>query len=314
MCPLPSPFSRYRGRFAPSPTGPLHFGSLVAALGSYLQARHQGGEWLVRIEDLDPPREVAGASDLILSTLDRYGFEWDGEVWYQSRRHAVYLEVLDELSRNGLSYRCGCSRKQVAEQQKRLGLPAGIYPGSCRLEQASVHRQHAIRINTEGQHVAFVDGVQGRIEQDVEHEVGDFVLRRADGFFAYQLAVVVDDAAQGINEIVRGSDLLDSTARQIALQRLLGYSTPAYMHLPVAVNELGQKLSKQTYAPALAADNPLPALWLALQFLGQAPIDELLEGDLNSFWRWAIDNWNAQSIPRTLTIPYPGQRNQAHSP
>lgn len=259
----------------------------------------------MRIEDLDPPREVAGSSDLILSTLERYGFEWDGEVWYQSRRHAIYLEVLDELARNGLSYRCGCSRKQVAEQQQWLGLPTGVYPGSCRLQQASPHAQHAIRINTEGQRVAFVDGIQGPIEEDVEHEVGDFVLRRADGFFAYQLAVVVDDAAQGITEIVRGSDLLNSTARQIVLQRLLGYPTLAYHHLPVAVNELGQKLSKQTYAPALSLDNPLPTLWLALQFLGQQPLQELLEGELSSFWEWAIGNWNVRAIPRTLALPYP---------
>lgn len=297
--------ARYRGRFAPSPTGPLHFGSLVAALGSYLQARHQDGEWLVRIEDLDPPREVPGASHAILTTLERYGFEWDGELWYQSQRHAVYLDILDELARSGLSYRCGCSRKQVMEQQQRLGLPAGVYPGTCRSRQASPHDQHAIRLNTEAQRVSFVDGIQGPIEQDVEHEVGDFVLRRADGFFAYQLAVVVDDAAQGITEIVRGSDLLDSTARQIVLQRQLGYPTPDYHHLPVAVNELGQKLSKQTYAPALSADNPLPALWRALEFLGQRPLPELLEGDLASFWRWAIGNWNAQAIPRKLAIPYP---------
>lgn len=296
--------TRYRGRFAPSPTGPLHFGSLVAALGSYLQARHQGGEWLVRIEDLDPPRELAGASDLILSTLERYGFEWDGEVWYQSRRHTVYLEVLAELARSGLSYRCGCSRREVAERQQRLGLPAGVYPGTCRTKDVSPHAHHAIRVITEGQHVALVDGIQGPIEQNVEHEVGDFVLRRADGFFAYQLAVVVDDAAQGITEIVRGSDLLDSTARQIALQRLLDYPTPAYHHLPVAVNELGQKLSKQTFAPALSTENPLPTLWLALRFLGQRPPRELLEGELASFWRWAIGNWQAQAIPRKLAIPY----------
>jgi glutamyl-Q tRNA(Asp) synthetase len=257
----------------------------------------------VRIEDLDPPREVAGANDLILATLERYGFEWDGEVWYQSRRHAVYLEVLAGLAHNGLSYRCGCSRKQVAEQQQRQGLPPGDYPGTCRRQQASPHRQHAIRLNTEGQRVGFLDAVQGAIEQDVEHEVGDFVLRRADGLFAYQLAVVVDDAAQGITEIVRGSDLLGSTARQIALQRQLGYPTPSYLHLPVAVNELGQKLSKQTFAPALAMDNPLPALWLALRFLGQQPARELLEGELESFWRWALANWNAEAIPRTLALP-----------
>lgn len=304
----------YIGRFAPSPTGPLHFGSLIAALGSYLEARHQGGKWLVRIEDLDPPREVAGASQLILSTLERYGFEWDGEVWYQSRRHAIYLEVLEELARRGLSYRCGCSRKQVSEQQQQLGLPPGVYPGTCRSNQASRHSQHAIRLNTEGQRIHFTDGIQGPLAQDVEHEVGDFVLRRADGLFAYQLAVVVDDAAQGITDIVRGSDLLDSTARQIVLQRLLGYATSAYHHLPVAVNQQGQKLSKQTFAPALPMDNPLPQLYRALDFLGQEPPPELLEGEPDSFWQWAIENWQMSAIPRTLAIPYPGRPPRAHTP
>ena len=299
----------YIGRFAPSPTGPLHFGSLIAAIGSYLHARQQDGRWLVRIEDLDPPREVAGASDIILATLERYGFEWDGEVWYQSRRHAIYLEVLNELEHLGLSYRCGCSRKQVSEQRQRLGLPAGVYPGSCRTIQASPHSRHAIRVNTEGQKAAFVDGIQGPIEQDVERQVGDFVLRRADGLFAYQLAVVVDDAAQGISDIVRGSDLLDSTARQIVLQRLLNYPTPAYHHLPVAVNQQGQKLSKQTFAPALEMNNPLPTLWQALNFLGQQPPQELKEGDLDSFWRWAIANWRTSAIPRTRTIPYSGENS-----
>lgn len=297
----------YIGRFAPSPTGPLHFGSLVAALGSYLQARHRCGDWLVRIEDLDPPREVTGASELILTTLERYGFEWDGDIWYQSHRHAIYLEVLDELAHHGLSYRCGCSRRQVNEQRQYLGLPVGVYPATCRTNQAGSHSRHAIRLNTEGQRVNFVDGIQGQIEQDVEHQVGDFVLRRADGLFAYQLAVVVDDAAQGITEIVRGSDLLDSTARQIVLQRLLGYPTPDYYHLPVAVNQHGQKLSKQTFATPLPSDNPLTMLWQALSFLGQQPPRELLDGELGSFWQWAIVNWRTSAIPRTLAIPYTGE-------
>lgn len=261
----------------------------------------------MRIEDLDPPREVEGAGALILTTLERYGFEWDGEVWYQSRRHAIYIEVLDELARHGLSYRCGCSRKQASEQQQRLGLPIGVYPGTCRTNQAGPHSRHAIRLNTSGQRVDFVDAVQGPIEQDVERAVGDFVLRRADGLFAYQLAVVVDDAAQGITDIVRGSDLLDSTARQIVLQQLLGYPTPTYHHLPIAVNRQGQKMSKQTFAPALPMDNPLPALWQALRFLGQQPPPELLEGELTSFWQWAIANWRSSSIPRTLAKPYPGE-------
>lgn len=294
----------YRGRFAPSPTGPLHFGSLVAALGSYLEARHHGGEWLVRMEDLDPPREVAGASRLILETLERLGFEWDGQVWFQSRRHEAYLEVLDRLYHDRLTYRCACSRKMIAERIQQLGLPPGVYPGSCRNNSASPHQQHAIRVLTEGQKVSFDDALQGTVSQDVEREVGDFVLRRADGLFAYQLAVVVDDAEQGITHVVRGSDLLDSTPRQIALQRLLGYPTPKYLHLPVAVNAEGQKLSKQTFAPAVNADDPLPALVTALRFLGQNPPPELLEGDLDSFWRWAVTNWQADALPRKLSIPF----------
>lgn len=297
---------RYRGRFAPSPTGPLHFGSLVAAVGSYLDARNRSGEWLVRIEDLDPPREVVGASKLILETLERYGFEWDGPVLYQSRRHDIYLEILAQLEREGLTYRCSCSRKQIAEQADRLGLPSGVYPGTCRNRQASPHRPHAIRLLSEGPETSFEDALQGTIRQDVEREVGDFVLHRADGLFAYQLAVVVDDALQGITDIVRGSDLLDSTPRQIVLQQRLGYPTPRYAHLPVAVNADGQKLSKQTFATALDPANPVPSLCKALGFLGQQPPVELLQADLDSLWHWAIEHWQAEAVPRTLSLPYPG--------
>ncbi len=301
---MTEPTNRYRGRFAPSPTGPLHFGSLVAALGSYLEARHRQGEWLVRMEDLDPPREIPGASRLILETLERFGFEWDGPVWFQSQRHEVYMEVLSQLQHNGMAYRCGCSRKMIAEQMKQQGLAPGIYPGNCRTRPASQHQRHAIRLLTEGQQAAFEDTLQGDISQDVEREVGDFVLRRADGLFAYQLAVVVDDAEQGVTHVVRGSDLLDSTPRQIVLQRQLELPSPNYLHLPVAVNAQGQKLSKQTFAPAVDPDNPLPALWEGLRFLGQRPPHELLEGDLVSFWQWAVSHWQAASLPRKLAIPY----------
>jgi len=295
----------YRGRFAPSPTGPLHIGSLIAAIGSYLQARSQGGEWLVRMEDLDPPREVPGAADAILHTLECYGFEWDGPVLYQSQRTEAYLETLAQLRHEGHSYRCGCSRKAIAEAGERLGLPAGVYPGSCRNRHIAERQRHAIRLLLPEGEIDFVDGIQGRYGQRLEREVGDFVLRRADGLFAYQLAVVVDDAYQGITEVVRGSDLLDNTPRQIALQQVLGLPTPHYRHLPVVVNAQGQKLSKQTFAPALDDDNPLPALWLGLEFLGQRPIPELMEGEIDSLWRWAMDNWNSETIPRTLgrTLP-----------
>jgi glutamyl-Q tRNA(Asp) synthetase len=296
----------YRGRFAPSPTGPLHFGSLIAAIGSYLQARSQGGLWLLRMEDLDPPREPPGAADAILRTLEHYGFEWDGSVLYQSRRHEAYLDALRQLRREGQSYRCNCSRKQISEKGQRLGLPAGVYPGSCRTAAIGERQPHAIRLLVPEGVIGFDDGIQGPFAQQLEQEVGDVVLRRADGLFAYQLAVVVDDAFQGITEVVRGSDLLDNTPRQIALQRALGLPTPGYLHLPVALNARGEKLSKQTFAPALDGSRPLPALWQGLDFLGQQPPPELLQGDLDSLWCWAVEHWHRESIPRKLGYPLNG--------
>lgn len=296
----------YHGRFAPSPTGPLHFGSLVAAIGSYLQARHHGGSWRVRIEDLDPPREMLGTADAILRTLEQYGFEWDGTVLYQSSRHEAYREALEQLRRDGRSYRCNCSRKQISEEAHRLGLPAGVYPGSCRTSAISGHQPHAIRLLCSEAEISFTDGIQGHFSQRLEEEVGDFVLRRADGLFAYQLAVVVDDAYQGITEVVRGSDLLDNTPRQIALQQALGLDSPDYLHLPVVLNSQGQKLSKQNFAPALDTAQPLPVLWQGLAFLGQRPIPELLQGDINALWRWAIEHWHSECIPRKLGYPLNG--------
>jgi glutamyl-Q tRNA(Asp) synthetase len=231
----------YRGRFAPSPTGPLHLGSLVAALGSYLDAKAHGGEWLVRIEDLDTPRTVPGAADDILRTLERFGLEWDGPVLYQSTRIDAYEAALDQLRRRDLAFPCTCSRKDIGER----------YPGTCRTGPRGSRDALSWRFRVSGETVEFEDRRLGPQRQNVEEYVGDFVLKRADGLFAYQLAVVVDDAAQGITDIVRGEDLLDSTARQIQLQRSLGYPQPRYLHLPVVNNELGQKLSKQTGAAAL---------------------------------------------------------------
>ncbi len=290
----------YTGRFAPSPTGPLHFGSLVSALGSYLCARSAGGRWLVRMEDLDLPRVVPGAADAILATLEAFGMEWDGEVPYQSSRQASYAAALPLLK--GELYPCGCSRSDIARQGADSGNHA-IYPGTCRDGLPPGKTARSLRLSTRGRSISFRDLVQGRQRQDLEREVGDFVVRRADGLFAYQLAVVVDDAAQGITEVVRGSDLLDSTPRQILLQRLLGLPTPRYAHLPLATNRQGQKLSKQTHAAPLDNSRPLPALWRALRFLGQAPPRELLDGDLESFWRWAIANWRISSVPRALARP-----------
>lgn len=295
---------RYRGRFAPSPTGPLHFGSLVAAVGSYLQARSQNGEWLVRMEDLDPPREMVGAADDILHTLDLYGFEWDGPVLYQSSRHEAYSHQIEELRSAGLAYPCHCSRKEIAEHQLLVGGKPGIYPGICRGKHHH-SSNHAIRINTENSgQIKFYDAVQGEIIQRIEQEVGDFVIHRADGLYAYQLAVVVDDAEQQISEIVRGSDLLDSTARQIFLQQRIVFATPDYIHLPIAVNSDGEKLSKQTHAPPIGKKNPVTTLWQALDFLGQLPLPELKESDLESLWKWAIQNWKLEAIPNTRSIVF----------
>jgi len=299
--------SPYIGRFAPSPTGPLHFGSLVAALGSYLQARHQHGQWLLRMEDIDPPREVTGASDAILAALDHYGLYWDGETLYQQSRSEAYLETIDTLRRDGLIFYCSCSRKDIAEAVAHTGHSSAIYPGTCRRHRRPTHGHHAIRLRGTEQIVSFYDQLQGGISQHIGREVGDFVIRRADGLFAYQLAVVVDDAAQGVTEVVRGSDLLDSTPRQIYLQQLLGLPQPDYLHLPVAVNSRGEKLSKQTFAEAVPMENPIPLLWKALDFLGQNPEPQLLQAERDELLGWAISAWRSDRIPPRLTIEYPIQ-------
>jgi glutamyl-Q tRNA(Asp) synthetase len=216
---------RYRGRFAPSPTGPLHFGSLVAAVGSFLQARAQRGEWLVRVEDLDPPREVKGAADDILRTLERLGLQWDGVAMYQSARTAAYDHAINELRRANALYACACSRREIADSSLP-GIEGPVYPGTCRRGLPGARDGRALRVRTDGARVAFEDRWQGRLENSLEPEFGDFVVRRADGLTAYQLAVVVDDAAQGITEVVRGADLLYSTPRQLHLQTLLALPAP----------------------------------------------------------------------------------------
>lgn len=289
--------SRYRGRFAPSPTGPLHFGSLVAAVASFLQARAQGGEWLVRIEDIDPPREPPGAADDILRTLERLGLRWDGPVLYQSARRDAYRSALDRLCRAGLVYPCGCSRREIADSSVR-GIDGPVYPGTCRGGLAAGRTERALRVRTDGTTVAFEDRWQGRFESALERDVGDFVVRRADGFFAYQLAVVVDDAAQRITEVVRGADLLLSTPRQLHLQRLLGLPTLAYAHVPAAVNAQAEKLSKQTGAPAIGHEAPVPVLCAALRFLGQRVPGDIDPLDIDGFWRHAIADWNPNRVPR----------------
>lgn len=290
-----------RGRFAPSPTGPLHFGSLVAAVGSFLDARSQGGEWLVRIDDLDQPRTVAGMADDILRTLAAFGLAWDGEIVYQSRREGLYRAALAELEKSGAVYACACSRKEIADSAIAHD-GALIYPGTCRAGLAPGKTARAVRLRVAERTVEFADGVQGRIHQRLAQEVGDFVIRRADGLFAYQLATVVDDAAQGVTQVVRGSDLLDSTPRQIYLQTLLGLPVPAYAHLPVAVDARGEKLGKQTLAPPVSDRPPVLVLHEVLRFLGQQPPAELRQTDLDSFWRWAVENWRREKIPPLHTI------------
>jgi glutamyl-Q tRNA(Asp) synthetase len=291
----------YIGRFAPSPTGPLHFGSLVAALASWLDARAAGGRWLLRMEDLDAPRTQAGAADAILRQLDALGLAWDGAVMRQSTRQARYREALDQLAGGGLLYPCGCTRREIADSS--LGIDgAHIYPGTCRegLPPGKVAR--ATRVRTTAEPIGFADRVQGACLQSVAGEVGDFVVLRADGLFAYQLAVVVDDADQGITDVVRGADLIDSTARQILLQRHLGFATPRYAHLPVAVNAAGEKLSKQTGAAPIDAAHRAAELARALRFLGHPPPADLPAADLLS---WAVGHWDIGRVPRARALPAP---------
>ncbi len=294
----------YRGRFAPSPTGPLHFGSLVAAVGSYLEAKSRGGLWLLRMEDLDPPREQPGAAERILRTLEACGMNWDGEPMYQSQRADAYRAALARLQTQGLAYPCACTRREIADSSLSHD-GALIYPGTCRMGLAPGKTARAIRLRVDHGLIEFDDAIQGRLGQDLAAEVGDFVLLRADGLYAYQLAVVVDDAAQGITDVVRGADLLDSTPRQIYLQRLLGLSTPRYLHLPAAVNAAGEKLSKQTRAAPVDERDPVPVLAQVMDFLGQAPPAQLRRATLAEFWDWALAHWDAERIPRRRSLPAP---------
>jgi len=291
----------YRGRFAPSPTGPLHFGSIVAAVGSFLQAKSRGGEWLVRMEDIDPPRVVPGAADDILRTLETFGLYWDGTVMYQSRRHGVYEAAMNMLERLDAIYPCACSRREIADSSVS-GVDGPVYPGTCRGGLTEGRAPRAWRVRVSGRAIEFVDAVQGRMVRDLAADFGDFVVRRADGFFAYQLAVVVDDAEQGISEVVRGADLIESTPRQMHLQNLLGLPTPDYLHLPVALSKQSEKLSKQTLATAADIARPVPMLYQVLRFLGQDPPPMLADSNLDDFWRWAVAHWNVGRVPRVTGV------------
>ena len=289
----------YRGRFAPSPTGPLHFGSLVAATGSYLDARICGGEWLLRMEDIDAPRCSAKSADEILRALEAFGFDWDGEVIWQSRRTDAYAAALERLKATGQIFPCACTRKELADSAIATIAPDGamIYPGTCRRGLPAGRAARAWRVAVGAARVTFDDAIQGRIESDLAREAGDFILLRADGVFAYQLAVVVDDAEAGITHVVRGADLLASTSRQIFLQRCLDLPTPAYAHLPVVVNAAGEKLSKQTRAVPVDSLRPGPALFEALEFLGQRPPQELFGATVNDLWLWARTHWQLNQVP-----------------
>jgi len=340
----------YIGRFAPTPSGPLHFGSLIAALASFLDARAHNGRWLVRIEDLDPPRCMPGAADTILRQLEAHGLEWDGEVVHQSTRTESYREALETLRRLGLAYPCTCSRAAIRAQSSRMGCEGPIYPGTCRphpplaretlnkaihglIQRASSQctprtdsahqetsplfalghpapngkrpflqrfpsRQYAMRLDTRGAVIDFTDRLHGRIQQDLENALGDFVIWRVEDIASYHLAVVVDDAWQEVTSVVRGADLLASTPRQILLQRLLGLPTPSYLHLPLALAPNGQKLSKQNLAPALTPQDASRALVSALRFLGQAPDMALTTAQPAEILAWAIPRWRPEAIPR----------------
>lgn len=280
------------GRFAPTPSGPLHLGSLLAAAGSYLNVRSQGGRWLLRIEDLDRERCIPGMADEFQRTLAAFGFEWDGNIETQSGRAHRYSAALARLQEAGECYPCRCSRSTLAA----LALEPGsepVYPGTCRSDPAAGHGPHALRFRIDRSEppVEFADMWQGHVRQDCAREAGDFVVRRRDGIVAYHLAVVVDDAAQGVTEVVRGSDLLSSTPRQILLQRALGLPTPRYGHLPLLTEPGGRKLAKSRRAVPLAADAAPRQLWEVLDWLEQEPPAALMGAPVGDIWRWALANW-----------------------
>ncbi|WP_159566942.1 tRNA glutamyl-Q(34) synthetase GluQRS [Budvicia diplopodorum] len=282
--------NHYVGRFAPSPSGDLHFGSLIAALGSFLQARSNHGRWLVRIEDIDPPREVSGAAFRILNTLENYGLHWDGDVLYQSQRHDAYREVLNTLHQRKRCYYCHCTRTRI----QQIG---GVYDGHCRDLQLTP-KNASLRLRLSQPVYSFYDRHLGQLFADPKLANEDFIIHRKDGLFAYNLAVVVDDHFQGVTEIVRGADLIQPTIRQIALYRHLGWPEPAYFHLPLALNTDGNKLSKQNHASPIPNNAPLPILAKALTFLGQDLPPDWQDATLQSLLAWSIQHWNSDRVPR----------------
>jgi glutamyl-Q tRNA(Asp) synthetase len=291
------PIPAYRGRFAPSPSGQLHFGSLIAALGSYLQAKSSQGFWQVRVDDIDPPREVSGAAQDILQTLKAYGLKWDGEVSYQSQRNAAYEKTLAWLDAQGLTYACACTRKIIKQR-------GGVSLNCCHDKQLHL-AGNALRINLQKKAKVvdhFSDRLQGTVFLNNLEAKDDFIIKRKDGLYAYNLAVVVDDIEQGITEVVRGADLLDTTGKQISLYQLLNIQPPRYVHLPVAVTSPGQKLSKQNHALAIDKDNPIPTLIKALDFLGHKINNDVDTRSCATILQWATKNWSLDKIPRQREI------------
>ncbi|ULR30119.1 tRNA glutamyl-Q(34) synthetase GluQRS [Dickeya fangzhongdai] len=287
----------YVGRFAPSPSGDLHFGSLIAALGSYLQARACRGRWLVRIEDIDPPREVPGAAARILRQLEQYGLLWDGDVLYQSRRHDLYRAVLADLQRQGKCYYCTCTRQRI----QQIG---GHYDGHCR-DRGLPSNQAALRLRQSQPVLSFHDRLRGQIDADPMLAREDFIIHRRDGLFAYNLAVVVDDHDQGVTEIVRGADLIEPTVRQLSLYHQLDYPAPAYVHLPLALNCDGNKLSKQNHAPALPDGDPRAVLAQALAFLRQPLPAHWRDLDRDALLAWAVAHWSLATVPVEAALTSP---------
>jgi len=284
------------GRFAPSPTGPLHYGSLLAAVASYLNVRSQNGTWLVRIDDLDPPREMAGAASNILHTLENFGLHWDRDIVYQSMRLRAYDEALKTLQKKELTYPCSCSRKDIVKRGE------SVYAGHCRNGHDKTHQRYATRIKVPQQTLSWFDMIQGPQSASLFQDYGDFIVRRSDGLHAYHLAVVLDDARQGITESIRGADLLPSTPAQIYLQQVLDIKPPQYAHIPVAVNSSGEKLSKQSGATPVSIRDPARTLFKALKDLGQNPPQDLEASSTSDILHWGEENWDLQKIPTGKTL------------
>ncbi|MFT5879850.1 MAG: glutamyl-Q tRNA(Asp) synthetase [Moritella sp.] len=284
----------YVGRFAPSPSGPLHFGSLIAAVGSYLQARSHQGTWLVRIEDLDPPREVLGSTTAILTTLEKFGLNWDQHVIYQSQRYPAYQAALKQLSAQHLTYYCNCTRKQIHAQ-------SAFYQAQCRDKQLTADNA-ALRLKTLAPIDDFIDELHGKIDIVAGLAAEDFIIQRKDGLFAYNLAVVVDDIYQGITQVVRGADLIEPTGRQIYLFNQFGHAAPSYLHLPLATNTDGTKLSKQNHAPGLDSNNAKTLLISTFNFLALPVTDELRDLSIDQLLQWAVQHWSVKNLPRQKSI------------